>query len=196
VQGTHLYWSNNGDLPTNPGNDLYRYGPGKGELKDLTPDESGNGAEVQGVLGTSADGKYVYFAANGILDDGEEAKQGNCKSVPLGSASGSCSLYLWHEGATSLIARLRPGGSESSDALDWAATPRELFGSNSFVAKTSFVSADGQTLLFRSREHLTPYASGDTPELYRFGVGDPEGIRCVSCNPAGEAPGETPAPGF
>jgi hypothetical protein len=194
INGTHLYWSNNGELPTNPGNDLYRYGPGKGELKDLTPDPDGNGAEVQGVLGASADGKYVYFAANGILDDGEEAKQGNCKSVPLVSAAGSCSLYLWHEGAISLIARLRPGGGESSDALDWAATPRELFGTSSFVAKTSFVSADGQTLLFRSREQLTPYASGDAPELYRFRVGDPERIRCVSCNPAGEAPRE--GPGF
>jgi hypothetical protein len=194
VEGTHLYWSTNGELPTNPGNDLYRYGPGKGELTDLTPDESGNGAEVQGVLGVSGDGKYAYFAANGVLDDAGEAEQGDCKSVPLVSASGSCSLYLWHDGATSLITRLKAGGSENSDALNWAATPRELFGSTSYVAKTSFISADGQTLLFRSQEQLTPYASGETVELYRFRVGDPEGIRCVSCDPAGEAPEE--GPGF
>jgi hypothetical protein len=194
VEGTHLYWSNNGDLPTNPGNDLYRYGPEKGELEDLTPDPStANGAEVQGVLGASADGSYVYFAANGVLDDAEEATQGNCKG-PLTSASGSCSLYLWHDGAISLITRLRPGGSASSDALNWAATPRELFGSLSYLAKTSFVSTDGQTLLFRSREQLTEYANEGVPELYRFGVGDPEGIRCVSCNPAGEAPEK--GPGF
>jgi hypothetical protein len=194
VQGTHLYWSTNGELPTNPGNDLYRYGPGKGELEDLTPDPDGNGAEVQGVLGASADGQYVYFAANGVLDDAEEAKEGDCTSIPLVSAAGSCSLYLRHDGATSLVARLRPGNGESSDALNWAATPRELFGNASYAAKTSFVSADGQTLLFRSQEQLTPYSHPGAPELYRFRVGDPEGIRCVSCDPAGEAPQE--GPGF
>jgi hypothetical protein len=194
LEGTHLYWSTNGELPTNPGNDLYRYGPGEGELEDLTPDPTGNGAEVQGVLGASGDGKYVYFAANGILDDAEEAKQGDCKSVPLVSASGSCGLYLWHDGAISLVTRLQAGGSESSDALNWVPTPSELFGNSSYVAKTSFVSADGKALLFRSQEQLTPYSHPGAPELYRFRVGDPEGIRCVSCDPAGEAAGE--GPGF
>jgi hypothetical protein len=194
AEGTHLYWSTNGESPTNPGNDLYRYGPKEGELEDLTVDSSGNGAEVQGVLGASADGKYVYFAANGILDDAEAAEQGDCKSRPLGSASGNCSLYLWHDGATSLIARLVVGDGEFSDALNWTATPRELFGSTSYVPKSSFVSADGQTLLFRSQEQLTDYSNEEVLELYRFRVGDPEGIRCVSCNPAGEGPGE--GPGF
>jgi hypothetical protein len=184
--GTHLYWSTNGEAPTNPGNDLYRYGPEEGHLTDLTPNPTGNGAEVQGVLGASADGKYVYFAANGVLDDAEEAEQGNCRG-PLKSASGTCNLYLWHEGESALLARLNARGSEASDTLNWAPTPRELFGTGSYVPKTSFVSADGRTLLFRSREQLTPYANGGTPEYYRFRVGDPEGIRCVSCNPAGEA---------
>ncbi|HWA54341.1 MAG TPA: hypothetical protein VG816_09240, partial [Solirubrobacterales bacterium] len=193
LEGTHLFWSTNGEVPTNPGNDLYRYGTEQGELTDLTPDPDGNGAEVQGVLGASADGKYVYFAANGILDDAEEAKQGDCKG-PLTSAEGSCSLYLWHDDAISLIARLLAGGGEGSDALNWTSTPRELFGTTSFVPKTSFVSADGQTLLFRSQEQLTDYANEGAPELYRFRVGDPGGLRCVSCNPAGEAAEK--GPGF
>jgi sugar lactone lactonase YvrE len=185
LAGAHLYWSTNGELPTNPGNDLYRYGPKQGELTDLTVDPSGNGAEVQGVLGASADGKYVYFAANGVLDDEGEAEQGSCKGA-LVSTSGGCSLYLWHDGAINLIARLRTGGDE----LNWVATPRELFGTTSYVAKTSFLSADGQTLLFRSQEQLTDYAATGTPEYYRFRVGDPEGIRCVSCSPAGAAASE------
>jgi hypothetical protein len=192
VEGTHLYWSVNGESPTNPGNDLYRYGPGKGELKDLTPLAGGNGAEVQGVLGASADGKYVYFAANGVLDEAKEAKQGTCKG-PMISAVGSCSLYLWHDGSISLIARLRAGGSHP-DALDWTPTPLELFGTASYFAKTSFLSADGQTLLFRSQEKLTAYDNEGVAEFYRFRVGDPAGIRCVSCSPAGEAAGE--GPGF
>jgi len=194
VNSEHLYWSTNGESPTNPGNDLYRYGPGKGELTDLTPDPTGNGAEVQGVVGASADGKYVYFAANGVLDDAEEATPGDCKG-PLGSASGSCSLYLWHEGSISLVARLDARGSVASDALNWAATPREQFASSSYIPKTSFLSADGQTLLFRSQEQLSAYDNEGVPELYRFRVGDPAGIRCVSCNPAGEAAGEGPGTG-
>ena len=187
LSGTHLYWSTNGEAPTNPGSDLYRYGPKQGELEDLTPDPDGNGAEVQGVLGASADGSYVYFAANGILDDAEEAEPGSCKG-PLVSATGSCSLYLWHEGSVEFIARLRTGGDE----LNWVATPRELAGTTSYVAKTSRLSADGRTLLFRSQEQLTPYAHPGTAEFYRFQAGDSEGLRCVSCSPAGEPSGEGP----
>jgi hypothetical protein len=177
--GTHLYWSNNGEAPTNPGNDLYRYGPKEGELEDMTPDPSGNGAEVQGVLGASADGKYVYFAANGVLD---------------GDAEAGSNLYLWHDKSISLIAPLQTGGNTASDALNWVPTPRELFGTSSYFAKTSRLSADGRTLLFRSQEQLTPYANNGTPEFYRFRVGDPE-LRCVSCNPAGGAVGEGPQTG-
>jgi hypothetical protein len=107
---------------------------------------------------------------------------------------GSCSLYLWHEGQVDLIARLKAGGSQP-DALNWTPTPRELFGTSSYVAKTSFLSADGQTLLFRSQEKLTAYDNEGTPEFYRYRVGDPAGLRCVSCNPAGEAAGEGPDTG-
>jgi sugar lactone lactonase YvrE len=192
VDAAHLYWSTNGESPTNPGNDLYRYGPGEEELTDLTPDPAeADGAKVQGVVGVSNDGAYVYFAANGVLDDAEEAKTGNCDG-PLGLAAGHCSLYLWHAGSISLLARLNAAGSEASDALNWAPTPREQFGSASYIPKTSFLNSDGQTLLFRSQEQLTSYDNEGTPEYYRFQVGDPEGIRCVSCNPVGEAAGEGP----
>jgi hypothetical protein len=185
ADGAHLYWSTNGEAPTNPGNDLYRYQPASEALEDLTPDATGNGAEVQGVLGASEDGSYLYFAANGVLDDAEEATPGDCKGT-VGSASGKCNLYLWHEGSIRLVARLSAGGSEGGDALNWAATPQGQFGTSSYVPKTSFLSADGKTLLFRSQEQLSAYENEGTPELYRFNSEDPEGIRCVSCNPAGE----------
>lgn len=192
VDSEHLYWASNGETPTNPGNDLYRYGPSPNQLEDLTPDSTApNGADVQGVLGVSADGKYVYFAANGDLDEAGPAKAGNCKGT-LGSSSGSCSLYLSHDGAISLVAGLDVGGSEDSDALNWAGTPRGQFGTN-YVPKTSFLSGDGRTLLFRSQKKLTAFDNKGVPELYRFRVG--EGISCVSCNPAGEVPGEGPKMG-
>jgi hypothetical protein len=191
VDAAHLYWSTNGETPTNPGNDLYRYGPGEGELEDLTPlppEEAENGAEVQGVVAASDDGKYVYFAANGVLAAG--AQPGDCEG-PLGKARGHCSLYLWHDDAISFVARLNASGSATgSDALNWAAIPRSQFGTSSYVPKTSFLSADGQSLVFRSREKLTAFDNEDVPQFYRFKVG--EGISCATCSPAGEATGEGP----
>ena len=52
--------------------------------------------------------------------------------------------------------------------------------------KSSFLSADGRTLLFRSASRLTDYNNAGTPELYRYRVG--EGITCASCNPTGIRP--------
>jgi hypothetical protein len=199
ADATHLYWSVNGETPINPGNDLYRYQPEGEELEDLTPLGSGNGAEVQGVVGLSADGSYLYFVANGDLDGGGPASTGDCHTaVPHGSLAtmnGNCNLYLRHEGATSFIARLKAGGSTATDALDWVATPRDVFGTSGYVAKTAFLSEDGRTLLFRSKEKLTEYDNEGIPELYRFEVGDPKGIRCVSCSPSGEAVGSGPGVG-
>jgi hypothetical protein len=195
VAFSHLYWANNGEAPSNPGNDLYRWSAEANSeghhLSDLTTLVTGNGAEVQGVLGASADGSYVYFAANGVLAEG--AQQGDCLG-PLGSAKGHCSLYLWHGGDVSLVAPLNVlGGTLASDALNWAATPRGQFGTGCCVPKTSFISADGRTFLFRSREQLTAYATEGIPEFYRFRVG--EGIDCVTCPPSGEAAAGRPTLG-
>jgi len=203
ADSAHLYWSVNGEASLNPGNDLYRFDVGAEagqRLKDLTPLPSGsapNGAEVQGVVGASADGSHVYFTANGVLAAG--AAKGDCRSSgrhgPLSSLSGECNLYLWQEGTISFVTRLSTaGGAGGSDALDWVPASEELFGSGSYVPRTAFLSADGQTLLFRSREKLSAYDNEGTPELYRYRVGD-AAIRCVSCNPAGEAAKEPPSLG-
>jgi len=187
----HLYWSTNGEAPTNPGNDLYLFEPPaqteeEGTLSDLTATEGGNGAEVKGVLGASADGSRVYFVANAVLATG--AAPGSCKGGSIKTLTGSCSLYLWEEGQTSFVARLRPGGGEgTTDALDWVGAPRDVFGGNSYRPKGAFLTPDGSTLLFRSQEKLSAYDNEGAPELYRFRIGDPAGIRCVSCPPAGEA---------
>jgi hypothetical protein len=202
VDAAHLYWSINGEAADNPGNDLYRFNanaPESERLTDLTPLASGNGAEVQGVVAASTDGSYLYFTANGVLDEGEEAAPGECHTTPphgrLATTSGSCSLYLLHEGSTSLVARLDGGGEESADALNWAPSPRELFSTSSYLPKTSFISADGKTLLFRSQVRLTAYDNEGVPEFYRFRAGDPEGIRCVTCSPGGEKVGSGPSLG-
>jgi hypothetical protein len=198
---SHLYWSVNGEAPTNPGNDLYRYEPNlaqpgePGTLIDLTPvpaGESKNGAEVQGVLGASADGSRVYFAANAVLDDAKAATPGDCHGT-VAASSGSCNLYLWEEGgAITFVARLKAVNQESSDSANWEGTPLGVFGSNAlYVEKTARLSEDGSTLLFRSTEKLSEFDNEGAPELYRFGLGDPKPISCVSCPPGGEA-GEGP----
>ena len=194
ADAAHLYWSVNGEAPTNPGNDLYRYRPlagESGELVDLAPDpDDTNGADVVGVLGASPDGSHVYFAANGDLDGAGPAELGDCEGE-TSKASGACSLYLWEEGAVSFVAPLKATAKAlNSDTFNWAPTQR-LPGGN-YGPRTARVADDG-TLLFRSQEQLTAYDNEEVPELYRY---DPEeGLSCVSCNPSGEAVGAGPGIG-
>lgn len=172
----HLYFSVNGETPPHPGSDLYRYR--SGELKDVTVDPTDeNGAEVKGLLGSSDDGSYVYFIANGDLDQGGEAEEGNCQGV-IGNAGGSCNLYQLHNEEITFISPLN-----HADSRDWQASS----GLNSFYAgKLSDVSPDGRTLLFYSSEDLTPYANHGISELYRYHAGS--GISCASCDPSGAEP--------
>jgi hypothetical protein len=187
---TSLYWSANQEVQPNPGNDLYRFDAETGELSDVAPLATGNGAEVKGVLGASEGGSDVYFVANGVLAGGASA--GDCKGTLHPNVSlnygGQCNLYLARKGQPlAFIARLDgDGGDTDSDAANWI--PRA--GPSDTVLKTSRVSADGQTLLFRSQQKLTAYDNKGTAELYRFKVG--EGISCVSCNPTGLPPSGVP----
>jgi hypothetical protein len=189
VDGGHIYWSANQESPGNPGNDLYQYTT-TGGLKDLTPLAGGNGAQVVGVLGSSADGSAVYLAANGDLDGGGPGKAGDC-TASAGSnlqSSGECDLYLVRDGSpASFIARLdaEAGGS---DAFDWLP-----HGGVSQEQKTARVSSDGQTLLFRSKGRLTAYNNEGTPEFYRYRAGGE--IVCISCDPTGAVPTGTPSLG-
>ncbi len=190
ADSSHLYWSVNGETPPSPGNDLYRYEPAADTLTDLTPDSTDkNGAEVQGVLGVSEDGSRVYFAANADLDEGGEGAQGDCHGPnphgSIGALSGSCSVYLWDEGDISFVGRVRGKSNEATDSLNWTGTPRQLFSTGGYVPKSAFVSRDGEVLLFRSSEKLTPYDNEGVPELYRYSAAD-ESLRCVSCPPSGE----------
>jgi len=172
------------------GSDLYLYKTATGALSDLTRDVSDpDGADVQGVLGTSADGAYVYFVANGVLADG--ASPGSCQIH-----AGSCNLYVWHQGTISFIARLDAAGGESvhgfggqqfvgySDEFNWE--PGDGITSAS-VERTARVTPDGQVLLFASQEQLTGYDNAGYSELYRYDAGRSQ-LQCVSCDATGAAP--------
>jgi hypothetical protein len=198
LDGERLIYSVNGETPPNPGADLYRFqAPGTGAcpqdagcLTDLTPDAAvPNGAEVQGVVGVSEDGSYLYFVANGDLDGAGEAAPGDCHS-PIRASGGSCNLYLLHGDQLSFIARLsKEGGLPQGDATDWPGAEKVSVNGES-RPKTALVSPDGRTLLFRSREKLTGYDNDGVSEYYRYRDGE---ITCPTCNPSGVAPTSAPS---
>jgi hypothetical protein len=194
VGASNIFWSVNGEAAGNPGNDLYRFEPASNTLSDLTPlgtVGTGVGADVQGVLGVSADGTRIYFAANGVLAAG--ASQGDCEGS-VRSAKGKCNLYLWQEGQISFIGRLDASGGES-DAFDWVGTPREVQSGGGYIPRTAFLGDGGRVLVFRSQEQLSAYPNEGTPEYYRYDSTKPGVISCLSCRPSGEAAGGGPSLG-
>ena len=149
--------------------DAYEYDMEKPEgeaLTDLIPEERGGEAEVQGVLGASADGSYLYFVASGALARGAETE--HCEDT--NSATG-CNLYLWHAGAgITFVARLTGGDDLYSEGFpgatqgagDWA--PR-------FWDHTARVSADGRHVVFMSEAPLTAYDNAGVQEVYQMKPG-------------------------
>jgi hypothetical protein len=169
---------------------LYRFdapggtsgGGGGGQSTALTP----AGAEVQGVLGVSQEGSYVYFAAHGVLASGGVLGAGN--------------IYVWHEGAIALVSTAGEEDDWSAHTLLYDGVAR---GGPAEGVRTARVSADGRTLLFSSRMDVSGYdnhgAGADCSEheepaacnelyVYNAGAGASTGeVGCVSCNPQGTA---------
>lgn len=201
--------------------DLYacRIGPnGEGKLAckltDLTSSDAikhpGESAYVQGLLpGASEDGSYVYFVADGVFSENENAQKekavpGDCGNTPpLGAR---CNLYVEHYDAASetweepaLVAVL-----SIDDAPDWGALPRESsaagrleFNSTILLRNlTSRVSPNGQYVAFMSDRRLTGFDNTDASNaaggaadeevfLYHAAGGD---LACASCNRFGARP--------
>jgi hypothetical protein len=145
---------------------------------------AGTGAEVQGVLGASEDGDYVYFAADGVLATGAQPGQPN--------------LYVLHndgggwEGAR-LIATLE---SEDGTGLNMAGFTLEPSGDwiPGLGRRTAEVTSGGQGLVFMSRASLPVvgfphgYESQGLGEVYVYQAGEGGRLFCASCNPSGEPP--------
>lgn len=189
--------------------DLYRFEPESAagsRLADLTIDHvDPGGAEVLGVLGASADGSYLYFVANGVLDPGAPGDhRGDCP-VGVFQAGATCNLYLWHEGweTPRFIAVLSSSDEVEADgaaalgvAYDW---------DPSVDARTARVSHDGNRVVFMSNESLTGYDNtvsagsscvknfaGPTlparcEEVFLYEA-NANHLSCVSCNPSGARP--------
>jgi hypothetical protein len=170
------------DTPPGSGANLYEYDVASGELTDLTPSAE---AGVQGVIGASEDGSYVYFVADGVLAEGASA--GGCVVEPDGSPA-KCNLYVAHDGVVRFIAQLSQtdgmagGGNENNGGFglhgDWREGPGR---------RTAQVSADGM-LVFDSELSLTGYRNDGAEEVYVFSPASGAGgqLDCASCRPSEE----------
>jgi hypothetical protein len=185
--------------------DLYKFEPASRRLVDLAVDHvDPEGAEVQGVLGASEDGSYLYFVANGVLPGAlgtGAASPGNC-AYPVAPPEATCNLYVWHEGETRFITRLASNDESGAAhgalgvAFDW---------DSKVALRTVRVSRDGTRLLFMSERSLTGYdntvstgescgknASGESlpaqcGEVFLYEA-NADRLSCASCNPGGARP--------
>ncbi len=163
------------------GNDLYGYDVASGQLTDLTIDHNASdtlGADVQGVVGASEDGGYVYFVADGVLAVGDaEGRK---------PAAGQPNLYFSYGGQTTFIATLNErsdnpeGGSGGLIAGDWKPT---------LGRRTAEVTPDGHDIVFETTNSITGYDNAGFREVYLYDAGSGK-LTCASCLPTGEPPGE------
>ena len=148
------------------------------QLTDLTPESSGEAANVQGsVPGVTADGSHLYFVAQGVLTGAEENEHHEK------AQAGQPNLYLRHAGTTGFIAVLAP-----KDRADF---------SESLGQTPTRTSPDGRFFTFMSQRPLTGYDNRDAltgardVEVFLYdaapGPGQPA-LVCASCNPSGARP--------
>jgi NHL repeat len=144
---------------------------------DSETSEPGVGHDVQGVIGISDDGHYVYFVSYGQLVAG----------API--LPQSAGVYLWHDGSIAFIGQSANGNGLAENVtagINWLGNPLQ-----------ARVTPDGRTLLFTSIKGvgLTGAAHGECftgfgegcRQLYLYSA-DSEALTCVSCPPDGATP--------
>jgi hypothetical protein len=128
-------------------------------------------AHVQGVVGASEDGSYVYFVALGRL--------------AAGAVSGEDNLYGLHYAGTAWEPAKLVATLSGADSPDWD--------TEFLPGLTARVSPNGRFLTFISVASLTGYDNADVnggepdAEVYLYDASS-GGLRCVSCNPTGARP--------
>ncbi len=144
---------------------LYEYDLESGQTSDLS-----EGAPVEGVVGASTNGSYVYFVEEGG------------------------GLYVWHEGEKpKLIATLSGNDGRQIKQYNY---PWGEFGDwqPGLGHRTAEVAPNGLSVVFMSEESLTGYDNESTyvgfpkhfEEVYVYEVEGARHLFCVSCSPSGE----------
>jgi hypothetical protein len=161
------------------------------ELHDLTPLHDGESASLPGLaIGSSEDGSWVYFVANGVLGEtaDEGALPGDCVAhAPVGT---TCNLYAMHDGVSGWEPPRLVAVISQEDSPDWANTNSQL------TELTARVSPNGEWLAFMSNRSLTDYDNRDAvsgaPDeevfLYHASAGAKGRLVCASCDPTGARP--------
>lgn len=171
--GSRVYFTANAGLTaesSSEGTDLYEYNLETEALTDLSIEQGPGGAAVASVLGVSANGSHIYFAARAQLLPG----QGNSRAENLQDST--FSLYVNAEGTIGFVGTitnqdLRYNSLEAQESL------------------TAQVSPNGNYLLFESSAEVTGYDSSGTPEAYLFDSSSTsEAVICVSCRQDGLPP--------
>jgi hypothetical protein len=185
----HLASSSNLDLKKS-GTDLYSYnfaaGVGQPRLTDLTVDHDPSdplGANVQGVVGVSDAGDYIYFVAGGALGAGENSRgeaptAEACEVAAVGTsehneeltgkvpAGRGCNLFELHfvDGSWEpprFIAKLSPrdniAGQEKVNAPFSGGGETVGDWNPRLGSRTAEVTPDGRALVFSSINDLTGY---------------------------------------
>jgi hypothetical protein len=154
------------------GNNLYEYNVESGKLTDITGGQEA--PRVEGVVGASEDGSYVYFVATGVLGDGATAKPAALPEEP--------NLYVWHAGQTRFIATLAPQDNANSTSGNALAAVGDWRGALGYTSAR--VTPDGLHLVFQSVRSLTGYPNEEQPEVYLYSA-QPAALTCASCSPTG-----------
>jgi len=138
--------------------DLYEWHEvdGAATTADLTP-----GVEVQGVLGASENGEYVYYV------------------------DASDDLDLWHNGVTTFIATLSPGDNNNKVIEEGVAQSGDW--KPGLGQRTAEVTLDGRAVVFMSSQSLTGYSNEGLEEVYVYDA-DASRLFCASCDPSGAPP--------
>jgi hypothetical protein len=161
--------------------DLYRYdfeAPEGERLTDLTP--TGVPAQVNGALGSAADGRTIYFVAGAVLSFEPGPALDPKTGEPEVAKPGAANLYVWREGeGTRFIARL--GGND--DISNWTRQSQSHIGA---------VAPGGDQALVVTAEPLTGYENlsaggARLKEVLLYDAAD-NSLTCVSCNPTGAQP--------
>ncbi len=149
--------------------ELYEYEVESGQTTDLTP-----GVEVVGVVGASEDGEYLYYVDS------------------------SNNLYVWHAGASTLVAAnlsSEDGGNDGPIA-PYPGTYRNHIGdwAGQIGERTSEVTPDGGAVVFMSNQSLPAvgyphgYPNEGQEEVYVYQAEDGGSLFCISCSRSWEAP--------
>jgi hypothetical protein len=155
------------------GCDLYEYdvaAPAGDRLTDLSADQTDPaGAGVAGVLDTSEDGSYVYFAGRGRLGDAGRTEAENLEA-------GTYNLYVAHGGVTRLVSFIG-----EAETIVSGRTARALV--RNTRAWTSRSTADGTEFVFESALGVP----GGVPMVYLYSAEAGTTV-CISCRRDGHLP--------